>query len=878
MPVPAPNKLFQLLATGLAKELRDRRVVLIFDPAAELRPFLDEVATEAPEPGGFGTIELGDMAVHWALAGPSLFQLRLALEPFVAAERPEPLLIYLPQHEQPGAEAVLMELIRAGAVFKPQLANRSRRALQAVMEPAKVREFLARPGLTYREIAQALEQSAGGGFSQLKGLFQQPRGALPENSDVVRLWLVSDQCDAAIATKGLEAELAELLKSRWGLALPPAESLAQWRHRCQRSLLLHEFLTDWRGDELSAFKAQPLPLGKEPIAQSLEDVRGLRRDHPGPYAAIAAAIEAELQVQERIAKERPGVLGAIDTFPCEERFLLRSVDQFLADRQYAKAQQLILERQQSFWLRGAQADERQIKRRAQWAVAEWAARLGIALENAATHPLSAQSGAQEWAKDYVDRGQEVDRLQRKLEQQVGELAPDDCEIPQGLAQLRQRYDKQLEAQTSRFTAALAGAGWSVPGLLPQQQIWAERVQKGRGRVAVFWVDALRFEMGVTLERRFLALQNEGISDLRLEPAQAALPTITPVGMAALLPGAERSFAVAAKGGKPTSIVDDGPVGWSDKAKRLAHLQQRVPKVTVLSLFEAMKAKPSTLAEKLDHAAPLVITSQGIDEAGEKDGENLANARGDMQRELDTIQAVVRKLASLSLAHPIERFVITADHGYLHGEPKPMEMRITSPAGKEFDLHRRCWVGHPATTPDPCVAIPPEALGYGVDGLTTVVPRSTGVLKAGGSLCFHHGGASLQELLIPVLSFRCAPVASSANGLDDLAWEFPERITNRILMVTVELASGLLNQGASKDVLLGAYDVNTGGLVATPIQALQAEFDRDTNRITLTAGVRASVGLMLPAEVSARKLRLELRDANTDVVLLESKAIAVDLIA
>jgi hypothetical protein len=36
--------------------------------------------------------------------------------------------------------------------------------------------------------------------------------------------------------------------------------------------------------------------------------------------------------------------------------------------------------------------------------------------------------------------------------------------------------------------------------------------------------------------------------------------------------------------------------------------------------------------------------------------------------------------------------------------------------------------------------------------------------------------------------------------------------------------------------------------------------------------------MLPAEVSARKLRLELRDANTDVVLLETKAIAVDLIA
>jgi hypothetical protein len=68
-------------------------------------------------------------------------------------------------------------------------------------------------------------------------------------------------------------------------------------------------------------RPNPLPLGKDPIAQALEDVRGLRRDHPGPYATIAAAIKTELQVQERIAKERPGVLAAIDTFPCEESSL-----------------------------------------------------------------------------------------------------------------------------------------------------------------------------------------------------------------------------------------------------------------------------------------------------------------------------------------------------------------------------------------------------------------------------------------------------------------------------------------------------------------------------------------------------------------------------
>jgi hypothetical protein len=42
---------------------------------------------------------------------------------------------------------------------------------------------------------------------------------------------------------------------------------------------------------------------------------------------------------------------------------------------------------------------------------------------------------------------------------------------------------------------------------------------------------------------------------------------------------------------------------------------------------------------------VVITSTGIDHAGERDtDDNLANVRTDMQRELDTIEDAVRRLA------------------------------------------------------------------------------------------------------------------------------------------------------------------------------------------------------------------------------------------
>jgi hypothetical protein len=188
-----------------------------------------------------------------------------------------------------------------------------------------------------------------------------------------------------------------------------------------------------------------------------------------------------------------------------------------------------------------------------------------------------------------------------------------------------------------------------------------------------------------------------------------------------------------------------------------------------------------------------------------------------------------------------------------------------------------------------VEIPPAALGYGNDGLSVVVPRSSGVLKAQGSLCYHHGGSSIQELLIPLLSFRCTPAAAGAAAeaketkgkrSKQLAWPgaLPDRITNRILMLPIELPSTLFNQGQSRQVVLAAYDSKSKELVATPIQAIGAELDRDTNRLILTPGQGATIGLMLPSDVSAKKLYLELRDAATDLVLHKSPDLPVDLIS
>jgi hypothetical protein len=128
------------------------------------------------------------------------------------------------------------------------------------------------------------------------------------------------------------------------------------------------------------------------------------------------------------------------------------------------------------------------------------------------------------------------------------------------------------------------------------------------------------------------------------------------------------------------------------------------------------------------------------------------------------------------------------------------------------------------------------------------------------------------------------VAGSATGSTGKAkkqkpWPgtLVEKVTNRILMVPIELPVDLLNQGNTRQTVLAAYDCKTQELVATPIQAIGAELDRDTNRLTLNPGQAATIGLLIPGDWSGKKLYLELRDASTDLVLHKSPDLPVDLI-
>jgi hypothetical protein len=166
------------------------------------------------------------------------------------------------------------------------------------------------------------------------------------------------------------------------------------------------------------------------------------------------------------------------------------------------------------------------------------------------------------------------------------------------------------------------------------------------------------------------------------------------------------------------------------------------------------------------------------------------------------------------------------------------------------------------------------LGYASD-LDFVFPVGLGVLRGGGDLSYHHGGTSLQEMLIPVLSFRLpAEEAPQAGGSPEVRLApAPDRITNRIFPVTVNIGTALFAEPVAFRVVVvaGVEQVGQAGM------AVGAEFDRDTGTVRAKPGQSVTVGVMLASGwEGSEKVKILVLDPETGAVLAESKSLEVSL--
>jgi len=839
------HPLHDYVAKQLADKIKSRRVVVWYDERSEFVPFVNEVRGGPRAVSEPVSVSLGGSRVRLAEYTGSMFELRAIVEPHVSGDEPSSVVLYIPGCAHDTKHSVLMELEKAGTPWKPQLKQLARNVLLQKYTLGVVDEMLPFDRkVTYEDLARA---AAGSGGSEppsiLKSIFHDTSG----NDGLLAAWIVNDARDDEITSKDATRELIKLVRARLGLELPEDGGLSKLRAITLRYVLAGEFRSDLSCEPPASLDSVPKPASKDEESAVREIARRLRTSFADAYTELADRVEEELSL--RHAKLPAGALGSIDTFRFEERALLHHAGELVAKSRFDEALALVAEREHSFWL------DRDVGRKAQWEASRRMAELGSVASQVRMAVKKVNGDAAAWLNGYTanDGWYRLDQAQRGLEAWVANLDEEAEERPLGV--VRRAYEDTCHAMAEGFTKAIVKAGWTVPGALHQTRIFSEVVNERPKPVAYFLVDAMRFEMGIELSERL-----PKTSEVSVRPALGALPSITPIGMAALMPGAARSFSVVEQGGKLGARIDEAFLPDLANRKKLA--AARVPKLVDVALDELLSLSPSKLAKKLVGAQVVVVRSQEIDHAGETGF--TFQARQVMDTVIDNLARAIRKLAAAGVEHA----VVTADHGHLFfASDRDESMRTDAPGGNTVELHRRCWIGRGGVTPPGCVRVSASALGYASD-LELVFPTGSGVFRAGGDLAFHHGGPSLQELVIPVLTVRTKVRESVRPSADPItASGLPEAVTNRIFSVTFTFGEKQMMLGATgiqvRPLLMAA-----GKQVGAVGMAVDAQLDRTTGCVKLEPNKPVTVAFLLSDE-SAPSLRVVVQDPATDAELYRS---------
>jgi len=839
------HPLHDYISKQLAERLKARKVVVWYDVRREFASFTAELRGSARTSDEAVPVTVGGMTARLTEYDGSMFKLRAVVEPFVCGDAPaECMIVYLPDCERDRHGSVLMELEKAGDCYEPQLKRLARNVLRQRYTDGVIDEMLAPERVSYEDLARASsDTSSTEPPSVLKSIFHSTSG----NEGIIAAWLASDERDAEIEVKEATRELVKLVRSKLGLELPDDAPLAKLRSIALRYALAGEFRSDLTCAPPPALDAVPVPKSKDDEAAVGELARLLRSKFSETYPAMADRVEAELGLRDVVLPA--GALGSIDTFRFEERALLAHCGELVSEKRFDQALDIIGGREHSFWL------DRDVGRKAQWEACRRMAELGSLGVTVRSAVGKAAGDANAWIEAYASKDGwfRLDQAQRRLEAWVANLDDEPEERPLGV--VRGVYEDACRAMADGFTKALVAAKWTVSASLHQTRIYSEVVSQQPKPVAYFFVDAMRFEMGVELAERLP--QSVEVS---VRPAVCALPSITPIGMAALQPGASSSFSVVELAGTFGAKIGDAFL--PDLAARKKFAASRVPKLADIALDELLSLQPSRLAKKIEGAQVIIVRSQEIDHAGERGF--TFQARQVMDTVIDNLARAIRKLAAAGVEH----CVLTADHGHLFfPSDRDESMRIDAPGGDEIDLHRRCWIGRGGATPAGCVRVTASALGYESD-LDFVFPVGSGVFKAGGDLAFHHGGPSLQEMVIPVVTVRMkAKEAERAKAGPVTATGLPDAVTNRIFSVTIQLDGKNLSL-FSNELVVRPLLVSAGKQVGGVGMAVDGDFDRATGCVKLQAGKPVTVAFLLSDE-SSPSLRVVVQDPTTDAELYRS---------
>ena len=456
------------------------------------------------------------------------------------------------------------------------------------------------------------------------------------------------------------------------------------------------------------------------------------------FATLSAEYAEALGVAQDLAKRDFRTLIEIDYFEEVDRAIIRALVREVGSQTVAQGDVLnwIRQRRQSHWY-GSYRDL--------YEAIGFAAEFQNAIAQVTLGMTSLAEGVERYAKSWF----RIDQLYRKFiwrMQKSGQATlmrelferVENHYVNSYLVRLNEAWQTHVDAAET----------WSAPPVPAQRTFYREHVGEFRRRdqkVCVIVSDALRYEVAEELLGRIRSLDRYEAS---IDPMFGCLPSYTQLGMAALLPNGELQIADNDSG---TVLVDGQSSQGIENRKKILATGRTGDRTTAVKADDLMGLdKDEARALVRDHDVVYVYHNL-IDAIGDKrDSEERVFEAAE-----DAIEEIVRVVKKLNGANA-NNVIVTSDHGFIY-QHRPIEESDFSSAQVEGDVilfrDRRFILGHGLKGNHGLRRFTPgQACLEG--SVELLIPKSINRLRRQGSGSrFVHGGAALQEVVVPVVKIN-----------------------------------------------------------------------------------------------------------------------------
>ena len=557
----------------------------------------------------------------------------------------------------------------------------------------------------------------------------------------------------------------------------------------------------------------------------------LRNDNRTQQTFIDRAVQIESELNLPSACVEIKDLGMLDTFPFEERTFLQSAVDALKDNRLDEVRTIVDRHKHSVWLGQGESQ-------AQWGIVRAALQLVAACEDADNNLPGNIGNLDALIEHYTSSLRETDRLQREFEQAIGEYISIEQIVDHVAEHARQRYAKMAEKVQTIFIKLLENEGWPPQSMLANGDLFDTLVEpllaERTKRVAYIHVDALRYELGLELSRQLIDMGTATI-----QPSIAQLPTVTPIGMASLLPSAGKKLEILSEGKGFVAVLDGQRL--TTVGNRMKVFEQlygdRFAQMTLSEFNSRKNFKISNVVNLL------VIRSTEIDSHLESNPETTL---GLVHQTLKGIRVAIHRLRQAGFTD----VVIATDHGFfLNGHADAGDICIKPEVGDWINVHDRALLGTGSGDSQNFV-IPAEKVGIQGNFQHFGAPRSLAPYRRG--LRFFHGGPSLQEAIVPAITVALQDQAGHEPTPANVLLTYKNgatRITTRLPVVDLTVENiELFSQEADFEILLEAQD-GKGNVIG---EARKGDpVDPATGTLTLRPGQHRQVTIKMDAEFEGK---------------------------